>query len=101
MKFYFRYFSVCLFFGTQYISAIAQDNIKDVNSCLCFYFNRIHGDDNFINYGLYDTAILKTLYDPTSVLQDSILFFSPFQSKRLFLEKQIALYHLNDVPDFR
>jgi|GEM_PF-3978364 len=100
MKIMIKNWYVSILLSVLCTSAYGQNNVKDIDGCLCYYLNRLHQHDNYLNYGLYDTSILKDLNTPSNIVQDSILFFSPLLSKRLLLEQKIAQYHLYDVPDF-
>lgn len=76
-----------------------QANIKDVNACSCIYFNQMNKNDNFMNFGLYDTSILKFLNNPNDIRKDGIEFFSVSRGKKLSLNSVIENYHLYDLPD--
>lgn len=81
------------------LSADGQSTFKKIDGCLCFYLNRLRQHDNYLNFGLYDTSVLKSLNEPSKMVDDSIMFFSAFKNKRILLDQRVVKYHMYDVPD--
>jgi hypothetical protein len=89
-----------MFFTNSYALFMSgQNKIVDIDACICFYLNRLEKNDNFVNYGIYNKAVMEYLEQPDVIYSDNILFFSAHRTKKAFLERKIRQNHLFDIPD--
>jgi hypothetical protein len=91
-----RYITLVLF-SFLYSTGYCQ-KIETVDGCVCFYLNALNSHEKIVNFGLYDTALMKLVGAPDEITPDSVFFFSI--NKSLVLEKKLSDYHFYDVVDF-
>lgn len=101
-KYFFNIFMKIKILFVVYCLLIANltlsQTIKPMKRCLCFYLNQSSYQHSFINFGIYDTAILQLPFQNSKVIEDSLSFFSPNNRIYSTLHNQITQYHLYDVP---